>query len=211
MDAKPLTDEVLVDFALGKLDSSDTELVRAALATSGVDRARLEQLELAMRGLSDVRDSASAFQVSREQITRLRNIAPKRAEQSLTSLTSLTSLARRAADAVATIVFDSLRSPVAGLRSGTGTSRLVHLECDDARITIRCERDGLTGGVVVAGEIDSPGQHQQLVVKSCIGEDEKSISIDPAGYFEFEVVSGTYALQFEGPQTVAIVIDQLDF
>ncbi len=204
MDPQHLTDELLTDLALGTLDSSTAERVRATLAHSPDALARFERLRSAIQGLSELRAHAGEFEVSRDRITRLQNLVGTERKQPLSSLM------QRAADAVATVVFDSLRTHVPGLRGGTGAARLVHLESESCRITIRCERDSVSEMICVTGEISPPGSHDEVVVRDCTEQTERTIVVDETGFFEFEVAPGTWSLRFQGKHVTPVVIDQLD-
>ncbi len=204
MDASELSDELLVRLAEGRLDPEMEAGIRSRVAASPEAARRFERLSGMVGELNELRSHASLFEVAREKLVRLQSAVQTGQSRPVQGAIG------RAQEIIATLVFDSFRTPVHGLRSGTGTARLMHLECEGTRMTIRSERDGVTGTYMVSGEVEPSRAYQQIVVLDSTGKDGETIALDDDGYFEFESREGWMAFRLVGDGAPTIAMDRVD-
>lgn len=163
----------------------------------------VEGLRTMLDSLHAMKSELAVFQLTDEQRTKLVKLfTPARP-----------SLARRLTDGVrelvAGITFDSLRQPaLVGVR-GSGSARVIRLECDEATIDLRISSGSTGQSVQVSGQIESSTRFSTIVGVPHSGAGELSAAVDHEGFFDLQFERGTYDLHFESVESM-VVIDSIE-
>jgi anti-sigma factor RsiW len=181
-----LPDETLAAYVLGDLSAPERSRVEAVLAVSEPARAKVSALR------------AAAETLERGTLEDPPMPALQRALRLVVQAPRAASWLARAADAVATLLFDSLATPTpVGLRSG-GVAEARHLTFDSALGEVDIEvRPAGPGRVQVVGQIareDLDGVEVGFV-RPAAGE-EGTAEVDGAGRFSFRVAKGELEVRF---------------
>lgn len=195
--------EELLDLLLAD-DSADARAeLNRRIATDPAARPLVDGLRSMLDSLRALKSESAAFEVTSQQRAKLVKLfTPARP-----------SLARRLADGVremvAGITFDSLRQPaLVGVR-GSGSARVIRLECDAATIDLRISSGPTERSVQVAGQIESGTRFGTIVGLPHSGIVECSAAIDEEGFFDLQFERGVYDLRFESAEST-VVIDSIE-
>ncbi len=195
-------DELLDLLLTRDAPSASAELERRVAADPATGPL-LESLRRMLDSLRVLNNESAAFEVSAQQRAKLIGLlAPARPN-----------LARRLADGVrelvAGITFDSLRQPaLVGVR-GSGSARVIRLECDDATIDLRISDGPTERSVQVSGQIESGTRFGTIVGVPHSGATEQSAAVDDEGFFDLQFERGVYDLHFESAEST-VVIDSIE-
>lgn len=181
-----LSDEALAAYALGELSPASRLAVDAALAGSPAAAARLAKLRLA----------ADALQ--RTQLHEPPASVLQRALRLVSAPAVRPSWLSRAADAVASVLFDSLATPApVGLRSaGLAEARHMTFDSEFGEVDVEIRAIG-PGAFRVTGQIAAADAGPlELGYRRADSEESEVAGIDATGRFGFQVGRGEWELRF---------------
>lgn len=201
MHPAQITDELLVAYLAGEADPAQTAAVSAAISASPNLRERVEAMRQAISGIQSLRSVEPLFSVSTTQEQRLRGLLAERPAGWLAST------AERAREFVATIVFDTIRSPLpaVGFRGAAAAGGLVRAATEGVEIDFRVSDASARGHALVQGQLTPPSDWSSLqAIESTTGRAFRA-AIESDGYFELELPLGTYRWEVTSSARTIIV------
>lgn len=200
------SDEQLVRLACGEYPADQAAAFRAAVDASPAASTRYAALAGAISRMADSAPVASLFAVPDDALRRLHESVPG-PRPGITS--ALGAALQRAAEMVATLVFDSSRTPAAAGLRGSGRARLLEFQTDTAEIDLHVDHDDTRGITVIAGEIRGQVFPTRIVATEIRSGRLFEAEVSRDGFFDIEVPGGTYQLTIGQSDGAGIVIDHV--
>ncbi len=183
-----ITDELLVTYLAGEGDPAQSAAIASAIDASPNLRQRVEAMRQAISGIQSYHTMGPLFAVSPSQEQRLRDLVAHRPAGWLASTVD------RAREIVATIVLDTIRSPLpaVGFRGAAAAGGLVRAASEGGEIDFRVSDAPARGFALVQGQVTPlSGWNTLRAVDPSTGRVTQA-AIESDGYFELELPLGTY-------------------
>lgn len=183
MSTEPIGFEQIVAYCLGELDAQGTAAVDARVAGSAELRAMLGRVQLVVGSMR----SDDGVMPRREVVDRVKALA----------LPKVSAWWSRAADMVASLVFDSRgQLAVAGFRGATA-GRQLSFACDEGEIDLMItEPDARQQAWSIRGQIDAKGDRlpESIALLTTGAEGAIEVAVDQSGQFKLVCGASSFDL-----------------